>query len=57
MEELLAVARGEAKSGRGAQVDFDAAAPYRCIGGVVYTLQLAGFSRVGFISEPLPQRP
>jgi len=26
--------------------------PYRCIGGTVYTMQRAGFVRVGFISEP-----
>jgi len=26
--------------------------PYRCIGGAVFTMQRAGFTRVGFISEP-----
>lgn len=26
--------------------------PYKCIGGAVFTMQRAGFSRVGFISEP-----
>lgn len=26
--------------------------PYRCIGGAVYTMQLAGFAKVGFISQP-----
>ncbi|HZF42197.1 MAG TPA: biopolymer transporter ExbD [Sphingomonadaceae bacterium] len=26
--------------------------PYKCIGGAVYTMQSAGFARVGFISEP-----
>lgn len=30
----------------------DANAGYRCIGGVVYTMQRAGFVKVGFISEP-----
>ena len=30
----------------------DINAPYRCIGGAVYTMQLAGFAKVGFISEP-----
>ena len=25
-----------------------------CIGGAVFTMQQAGFSRVGFISEPAP---
>jgi biopolymer transport protein ExbD len=28
--------------------------PYRCIGGTVYTMQMAGFAKVGFISEPPP---
>ena len=32
----------------------DVATPYRCIGGAVYTMQRAGFARVGFISEPPP---
>lgn len=26
--------------------------PYRCVGGVVYTMQQVGYPRVGFISEP-----
>jgi biopolymer transport protein ExbD len=30
----------------------DVNTPYRCIGGAVYTMQRAGFARVGFISEP-----
>ncbi|HEX7876444.1 MAG TPA: biopolymer transporter ExbD [Sphingobium sp.] len=28
--------------------------PYRCIGGTIYTMQRAGFPKVGFISEPEP---
>ncbi len=28
--------------------------PYRCIGGAMYNMQLAGFTKVGFISEPQP---
>jgi biopolymer transport protein ExbD len=28
--------------------------PYRCIGGAIYTMQRAGYARIGFISEPLP---
>lgn len=28
--------------------------PYRCIGGAMYNMQLAGFTKVGFISEPNP---
>jgi biopolymer transport protein ExbD len=30
----------------------DVATPYRCIGGTVYTMQMAGYPKVGFISEP-----
>jgi len=26
--------------------------PYKCIGGAIYTMQRAGFARVGFVSEP-----
>ena len=32
----------------------DVDTPYRCIGGTVYTMQMAGFAKVGFISEPPP---
>jgi biopolymer transport protein ExbD len=32
----------------------DVNTPYKCIGGAVFTMQRAGFSRVGFISEPPP---
>jgi len=32
----------------------DVSTPYRCIGGAIYTMQRAGFARVGFISEPTP---
>lgn len=32
----------------------DVNTPYRCIGGVIYTMQEAGFAKVGFISEPPP---
>ena len=27
---------------------------YRCIGGAIFTMQRAGFARIGFISEPPP---
>jgi biopolymer transport protein ExbD len=30
----------------------DVNTPYRCIGGAIYTMQFAGFQKVGFISEP-----
>lgn len=31
----------------------DVNTPYRCIGGAIYQMQLAGFSKVGFISNPI----
>jgi biopolymer transport protein ExbD len=38
-----------------AHIRGDVNTPYRCIGGTVFTMQRAGFARVGFISEPEPQ--
>ena len=35
-----------------AHIRGDVNTPYRCIGGTVFTMQRAGFARVGFISEP-----
>lgn len=32
----------------------DVNTPYRCIGGTIYTMQSAGYPKVGFISEPPP---
>ena len=32
----------------------DVATPWRCIGGAIYTMQFAGFQKIGFISEPRP---
>jgi biopolymer transport protein ExbD len=32
----------------------DVNTPYRCIGGTIFTMQMAGFVKVGFISEPAP---
>jgi biopolymer transport protein ExbD len=32
----------------------DVNAPYRWIGGAIFTMQIAGFVKVGFISEPEP---
>ena len=37
-----------------AHIRGDINTPYRCIGGAVFTMQRAGFARVGFISEPAP---
>ena len=38
-----------------AHIRGDVNTPYRCIGGTIYTMQRAGFTRVGFISEPPPR--
>jgi biopolymer transport protein ExbD len=37
-----------------AHIRGDITTPYRCIGGAIFTMQRAGFARVGFISEPEP---
>ncbi|MEA2999999.1 MAG: biopolymer transport protein ExbD [Sphingomonadales bacterium] len=37
-----------------AHIRGDINTPYRCIGGAIFTMQMAGFARVGFISEPPP---
>lgn len=33
----------------------DVDTPYKCIGGVIFTMQSAGFIKVGFISNPPPK--
>jgi biopolymer transport protein ExbD len=38
-----------------AHIRSDINTPYKCVGGAIYTMQRAGFARVGFISEPPPQ--
>ena len=35
-----------------AHIRGDVNTPYKCIGGAIFTMQRAGFARVGFISEP-----
>ncbi|WP_375381147.1 ExbD/TolR family protein [uncultured Sphingomonas sp.] len=35
-----------------AHIRADVNVPYRCVGGAIYTMQMAGFARVGFISQP-----
>jgi biopolymer transport protein ExbD len=37
-----------------AHIRGDVNTPYRCIGGAIYSMQMAGFARVGFISSPFP---
>jgi biopolymer transport protein ExbD len=38
-----------------AHIRADINTPYKCVGGAIYTMQRAGFARVGFISEPPPE--
>jgi biopolymer transport protein ExbD len=38
-----------------AHIRGDINTPWRCLGGAIFTMQRAGFSRVGFISEPPPR--
>ncbi|HEX8224537.1 MAG TPA: biopolymer transporter ExbD [Allosphingosinicella sp.] len=38
-----------------AHIRADINTPYRCVGGAIFTMQRAGFARVGFISEPPPR--
>jgi biopolymer transport protein ExbD len=38
-----------------AHIRGDIDTPYRCIGGAIFTMQRAGFTRVAFISEPEPR--
>jgi len=37
-----------------AHIRGDINTPYKCIGGAIFTMQRAGFARIGFISEPAP---
>ncbi len=37
-----------------AHIRGDVNTPYQCIGGAVFSMQMAGFARVGFISSPMP---
>ena len=37
-----------------AQIRGEVDTPYKCIGGAIFAMQMAGFARVGFISEPPP---
>jgi biopolymer transport protein ExbD len=52
------IARQQAKGGKielpEVHIRGDKDMEYRCVGGVIYTMQRAGFLKIGFISEPLP---
>jgi hypothetical protein len=54
-EELLEISRREVKPGRAAHIDANMKeTPYRCIGGVISTLQRAGFKKVEVRTDPPP---
>jgi biopolymer transport protein ExbD len=36
-----------------AHIRGDVNTPYRCIGGAVFNMQIAGFLRIGFVSSPM----
>ncbi|WP_425228402.1 ExbD/TolR family protein [Sphingomonas sp.] len=38
-----------------AHVRADVNVPWQCVGGAIYNMQMAGFAKVGFISEPSAQ--
>ena len=57
MDELLKAAQTEVRKGRRALILSDMNdTPYRCIGGVIYTLQMAGFDKVDFEDSVKPAR-
>ena len=35
-----------------AHIRADVNTPWQCVGGAIYNMQMAGFQKVGFISEP-----
>jgi biopolymer transport protein ExbD len=37
-----------------AHVRADVSVPWKCVAGAIYNMQMAGFAKVGFISEPPP---
>lgn len=52
------IAKQEAKGGKielpEVHIRGDKDMEYRCVGGVIFTMQRAGFLKIGFISEPVP---
>ena len=51
LDQLLDIARREASHRRVAKVVGDGETPYRCVGGVIYTPQMAGFLKVEFDTQ------
>ncbi len=62
MKDQIEILGGEAAIASGAilpedlpeaHIRGDVNTPYRCIGGAIYTVQRAGFVRIGFVSTPV----
>lgn len=51
-DELEAFARPLARKDREVHLIGAPDLPYRCVGAIIYALQRAGFTRIGFLSEP-----
>jgi hypothetical protein len=52
-DELYTIARQQVTKRRAAHIDTNSGkTPYRCIGGVIFTLQRAGFKKFAYITEP-----
>ena len=56
-ETLLSRARAWPDKKAQIHIDGDTTTPYRCVGGAVYTLQMAGFTKVAFVTEPPAKAP
>ncbi|MFZ3485412.1 hypothetical protein [Sphingomonas sp. 3-13AW] len=56
MNELRFLAQVERKSRKTARIVSGSELPYRCIGGVIYTLQSEGFELVDFLGKGLKRR-
>lgn len=54
-DELVRIAHDKAKSGHRVHLVSDGEdTPYRCVGSVIYALQVAGFKDIGFAAQPPP---
>ena len=55
-DSLLARAKSWPDKTAGVQIDGNTETPYQCIGATIYTLQMAGFTKIGFVSAPPPRQ-
>ena len=52
-EEALIAGQIEPKDLPEAHIRGDLNTPYRCIGATIYAVQIAGFTKIGFVSSPI----